>query len=405
MTIRLLAVTIAIGLLSGCVTTENKEVAQEKILLESGDSKNIIKFYKQNLNIEQEYRAKLVNEYLAAGDLKSAKLYANTYSKDDVNKPIFLLTLAKISILEKQYLKAENQLKQYLERDGDALQYHLLIAKVYAHQRNYIQAESHFLEAKKLGAEDVRIANDLAVLNMMQHKYSEAVDLLQNVYIQDPSNKKLRANLLLSAVNAGNDRLAMEALLYNSTPELAKVKLDKLKLTVRAKNISVPAKHKFVIKPSDGRVTAPSKNLDMQTSKASQVSQNATNVNKGGLLSQGMTKTKALPKHKEIKQESNLVSKKVPRLTKTRKAQPKRKVKVDSNYRIQILATYQHVEKEYLEYLKSRFDTIYEYEFDSMIRYCVGDFTSLSRAKAFLKSSGLKDGFVVNYGTKEYKTL
>lgn len=384
--LRVFSVFISAVFISACAGQPPKEIAQENLLLESGDSQNIIQFYKKNLSKSPEYRAKLVSEYLDLGDLKSARLYANTYSEDDLEKPRFILTLARISLLDKSFNTAEAQLEQYREYGGDELKYHLLMAKINAHQKHYSEAEKHFLEAKKLGAEDSKISNDLAVLKMMQNRYSEAVEILYPAYVQHPVDARIRANLLLSAAKSGQDEIAMDILSQDSTPDEAIKKFRALQLSLQKDAVENP-----VHAETDLRNI--SKPVAVATTPALK---DKKSVGKKPVGNKADKKPAGADKNPMIIGRKPTTDKKPANV---------RPVKVTSNYRIQILATYKGLKKDYKNYLKSRFSKVYKYNFGSLVRYCVGDFETPVQARAYLKSSGLKDGFVVNYGNKEFTTL
>lgn len=94
---KFLGVLFCVGLFSGCTSVNPELDTKEKLLLGSSDKQKLVEFYKSNLQNNPDYRVKLVNLYLDMNDVKSAELYKNTYSDNELDEPEYILTSARLN--------------------------------------------------------------------------------------------------------------------------------------------------------------------------------------------------------------------------------------------------------------------------------------------------------------------
>ncbi len=78
--------------LSGCSTINQELVTKEKLLTNSGQTEQLIEFYKANLVEVPSYKIKLINLYLDNKDQKSAELYINTLEKRILKTQILFIS-------------------------------------------------------------------------------------------------------------------------------------------------------------------------------------------------------------------------------------------------------------------------------------------------------------------------
>ncbi|MCV5960140.1 hypothetical protein OFO30_32655, partial [Escherichia coli] len=88
-------------------------VTKEKLLTNSGQTEQLIEFYKANLVEVPSYKIKLINLYLDNKDQKSAELYINTLEKKDLKDPDIIYILAKLEYLKSNYDASERYLEEY----------------------------------------------------------------------------------------------------------------------------------------------------------------------------------------------------------------------------------------------------------------------------------------------------
>ncbi|MCG9782994.1 pilus assembly protein TadD [Vibrio brasiliensis] len=360
--------------LAGCTAVNTELQTKEKLLIGSGNDQQLIEFYKANLKLEPIYKAKLVDLYLSQKDIKSAELYRNTYTEDDLQEPEFILTNARLDYQKKNYSQALANLDLYLDEGGEMGQFHLLKGKILAQQKRFSQAIEQFEESRKQGASDREAGNNIAVVKMMQADYLGATDTLYDLYIASPSDKKVRSNLIISSVNAQRPDIALEVLRHTNSDEQARKQLAALMRSVK-KN-----------KRSSSSVSQPTAKTSVKSlgSGASFVAptNKVSHLVSGGEFQQAKSSTDG----------SELDPNKL-------------KPGVRPIYRVQVLATYTAIPSDFLNYLKTNYGTVYSYTHGLWKRYCIGEFDDLNEAKTFLASLDIKGAFVVDYTKKRYVRL
>ncbi|EEY46001.1 tetratricopeptide repeat protein [Vibrio mimicus] len=384
-------VFIGVILLTACSSVSNELRTKEELLVNSGESQQLIEFYKANIKDVPEYKVKLVNAYLDAKDTKSAELYTNTYNSSDLNEPKYILSLARLNYEKGSFDKSSALLEQYRQEGGDNHEYHLMMGKIFAQQKKYSAAIEHFEESRKQGASDRDALNNIAVVHLIQGNDAEAMDILYRLYSETPQDEKIRSNLIVAAVNASRPDVALEVLKYNSTEEQARKQLAVLMKSSKPKNkgsemmlANKPAAQPIpVVKPT-------------QPVRAAE------------------TSTPVVVPPKPVAVKTPAVAAPVMTTPITARATVTPSSKLDPNslkpgapsiYRIQVLATYQVIPSDYLNYLRTNYGKVYSYTHGLWKRYCIGEFNDLEEAKMFLESLDIKGAFVVDYTKKRYVEL
>ncbi|WP_299014181.1 pilus assembly protein TadD [uncultured Photobacterium sp.] len=380
--------------LSGCVSTggANSELeSKESLLISSNETAQLVQFYKDNLKENASYKLKLVQVYLDLKDVKSAELYSSTFDEDDYEKPEYLYTMAKMNYLKHEYSKTTELLEQFRDASGDERRYFFLSGKVFAEQGLYEKSISAFERSRQLGMPDNNIKNNIAVVKIMRHDFSSAVKILYDLYLQTPNDSKLRSNLILASVKAGRNDIALDALkdIYND--EQAREQLEKLRGSLIVQEQQTESSNVVENKPDDSQSVgqkASKQNVDLKSSEV-----------------QKQEKTKALTK---VTQSTDKPKSRKSSQQKTKKIvlnPHKKNTTVEHIYRIQVLATYNVITPEHLNYLKSNYGAVYSYTTDLWNRYCVGEFNNLERAKAYMADMNIKGVFVVEHTNKRYIKL
>ncbi|MGD8110218.1 tetratricopeptide repeat protein [Vibrio sp. TRT 17S01] len=374
---KFLGVLLCVGLFSGCTSVNPELDTKEKLLLGSSDKQKLVEFYKSNLQNNPDYRVKLVNLYLDMNDVKSAELYKNTYSDNELDEPEYILTIARLNYQKKRFDVAKQELEKYLDEGGEEYEYALLTGKILARQKHFDEAIKQFEESRKLGASDREARNNISVVKMMQFDYVGATDILYDLYLGDPNDRKVSSNLVVASVNAGRPDIALEILKHNNSDEQARKQLNSLMKSV---------------KKNEGR----EQTMRLaSTEKASPQTLNNHSKNKKEYAS---PKDNVLTKRNTLQLSSHTLDGSV--------LDPRNlKPNTPSTYRIQVLATYSVIPSDYLNYLKSNFGPVYSYTHGLWKRYCIGNFTDLDQAKSFLDSLDIKGAFIVDYTKKRYVRL
>ncbi|ENM5895148.1 tetratricopeptide repeat protein [Vibrio mimicus] len=384
-------VFIGVILLTACSSVSNELRTKEELLVNSGESQQLIEFYKANIKDVPEYKVKLVNAYLDAKDTKSAELYTNTYNSNDLNEPKYILSLARLNYEKGSFDKSSALLEQYRQEGGDNHEYHLMMGKIFAQQKKYSAAIEHFEESRKQGASDRDALNNIAVVHLIQGNDAEAMDILYRLYSETPQDEKIRSNLIVAAVNASRPDVALEVLKYNSTEEQARKQLAVLMKSSKPKNkgSEMMLANKPAAQPTP--VVKPT-----QPVRAAE------------------TSTPVVVQPKPVAVKPPAVAAPVMTTPITARATVTPSSKLDPNslkpsapsiYRIQVLATYQVIPSDYLNYLRTNYGKVYSYTHGLWKRYCIGEFNDLEEAKMFLESLDIKGAFVVDYTKKRYVEL
>ncbi|WP_407547174.1 tetratricopeptide repeat protein [Vibrio parahaemolyticus] len=328
---------------------------KEEFLIDSGDSKQLVEFYKSNLLEHPEFKVKLVNLYLNMDDIKSAELYRNTYDDDDMNNAENVYSIARIDYEKNSLSTSKETLEKYLDKGGDKAEYYLLLGKISAKQRHYSQAIEEFEKSRTLGVSDHEASNNIAVVKLMQGEYSEATKILLSLYLDNPSDKKVRSNLILASAKAGRPDITLDVLKKTNSDSQARAQLATLMKSVSKQ-----------------------KNLDKVPAKV-----NMTKINSEKLEHRTLNKEKL-----DIeKQNENM------------KFSPR------AVYRVQVFASRNALSVEYLDYLKTNYGTVYSYTNGLWKRYCIGNFKDLNKAREFIKTIEIKGAFIVDYHNQSYITL
>lgn len=362
----ILAQVLILLLIVGCSSINDELVTKERLLTKSGQSEQLIEFYKTNLVEVPSYKVKLIDLYLDKKDKKAAELYINTYNKNDLDEPEVIFTLAKLEYLKLNYAASKKYLEEYLDEGGSKGEFYLLNGKILAQQKQYDLAIESFDTSKKNGASDREANNNIAVVRMLQGEHQQAMEMLYDLFALNPNDEKVRSNLMLASTRSNRQDVVLEVLKYNSNEQEAREKLVKLMKSVKP----------IVKKKSE--------------------------------LKEEQVKVASRPKHKEVKKvEPNIAAQK--------KQQPivqrsvldinNLKPKTPSIYRIQVLATYKVIPSDYLNYLKGNYGKVYSYTHGLWKRYCIGEFTDIDDAKSFLQNMNTKGAFVVDYTKKRYVEL
>ncbi|WP_064604972.1 tetratricopeptide repeat protein [Photobacterium sp. J15] len=377
-----------IAALAGCTSTGagNSDLdSKEGLLLSSNEKAQLVQFYKDNLKNNENYKLKLVQVYLDMKDIKSAELYSSTFESEDYEKPEYLYTMARLNYLKRNYVKSKEILKTFLDEGGDESQYYLLTGKVLAEQGAYDKAIESFEKSRQLGMPDSDIKNNIAVVKMMKSEFSEAVKILYELYSQNPSDSRLRSNLILAAVKSGRQDIALNALKDIYSEDQARLQLKKLSesLATESRNVQMPK----LVKESTKKST--------QKPKTTVLNNNIKEV------------VKSPPVNKVIKLSNKNKAKQINKQLAVKEIFDPKRLKPNSEhvYRIQVLATYNVITPEYLKFLKTNYGPVYSYTHDLWNRYCVGEFNNLSKAKAFMAEMNIKGAFVVDYTKKRYVRL
>ncbi|MGL4372352.1 MAG: tetratricopeptide repeat protein [Turicibacter sp.] len=332
----------------GCASTvQNSDLEMiEKLLIASNNNDKLVEFYKKNLNINTCYRAKLVNIYLADGDLDSASQYAETYKDVDIVDVSLILARAKLHYAKGEQLLAETTLETYKDKSKADLEYYFLKGKLSASRRLFDEAVEHFEQSRRLGALDKDVKNNIAVIMIMQERFSEAVAILKSLYFLYPNDEKIEANLMIGLIRSGEYETALNVLSKKFNEKVAFASINRISALLENKVMAVGS-------DIESKGYTKNSNVNESLKKTTEVSQ----------FSEDMS----------FNQNVNL-------------------------YRIQILATKRKIDKIYFYKLRDKYGPVYIRNVDGLDKISIGEFNSKRDAVKFLKEVDVPGAFLVSDG-------
>ncbi len=199
-------------LLNGCSSTGNDmstnsrhKYSNEQLLISSGNHQELIKLYKQQFldKDSDETRMKLVRSYIETKDFESAIFYIQPLIDSEAVSAdaYFLYGKAKFGLNE--YDQASMALNKAIVIDpnhGEALN---LLGVLAAYQNNYVLARQRFVQAREKMIDDVKIKNNLAMVDLIDGHYQAAVEkLIPLLSLPEPS-VKVKSNLAFAYAKLG----------------------------------------------------------------------------------------------------------------------------------------------------------------------------------------------------------
>lgn len=201
--------------LTGCATkpTVDTKVVQEKILVNTKNYPDLIAFYKAQLKSEPdpEVREKLAQTYLNYGDPESALFTIQANDEDPRTIQSYLIE-ANAQLDLGEVADALETAKKVYWFNKDNAEIENLLGVIYGTKKDVIQARYYFNLARKHLYSDIKIKNNLAMLDIIEGKYDQANNRLLHVYMSDQSNHRIESNLMLAMAKSGDLSLMKEVL-------------------------------------------------------------------------------------------------------------------------------------------------------------------------------------------------
>lgn len=205
---------IVLFLLAGCVDSSSKSSSSfqgdrdstESLLLKTKNYPRLIEIYKEDLKEEdtKETRVKLAKTYLAMKDAESALFYLSTILLDKERDAEIFYLQAQIQYDFQQYEKAMKSVKTALNIDSDYPDARNLMGILYADNDKFELARISFNQARLGLADDVKVKNNIAVLDIIEQDYRAAISRLLPLYLNGQADDQVKANLLIAMSKMGN---------------------------------------------------------------------------------------------------------------------------------------------------------------------------------------------------------
>ncbi|WP_417348631.1 tetratricopeptide repeat protein [Ferrimonas sp.] len=383
---RTLSATLLAMSLVGCASqpVDDPLDTRETLLQAANNQPGLVAHYKANLQQKPEYKLALINVYLDQGDIRSAELYTSLLSEQERKQAQVKLALARIECQQQNWQTCEQKLEAYRQAGGDTVQYLLNLGRASAGQGRFDQAFAQFEEARRLGAEDLLVQNNQAVVRMMQQRYTDAMALLYPLYLSHPSDGGIQANLILASIQADRPEVALDVLRQQFDEQQAQRRLRALVGGMKPKQKSQVLWMKE----------------DVQESVASQP-ETAVQPQPEVVASSEAQPMKA-PEPQNIEKDKSQSAGDLPPSPPVVAAPPAQEVAQcviepaeDKQFCIQVTSWDRPLSQRMRNDFAKRYGSLFEHHAGDRYRYCVSEFDTLNEAKAFLPQITESGAYVV----------
>ncbi|WP_394135397.1 tetratricopeptide repeat protein [Aliivibrio fischeri] len=226
MFIKKIIISLTLVMLFGCSSGPNTEETKEQILIKTNNYSDLIIFYKNQLKEEEDpyTREKLAQAYLDSGDPDSALFAIQYLDEDDDSRSMTSFLIEANAQLEcgmlEPALETVNRVYKLNENNPEIEN---LLGVIYASKRDLDKSRHYFNLARKHLYSDITIKNNLAILNIIEGNYEQAVKLLLPIYMSNKNDALVQANLMLAMAKA-DDLEFMEKVL---SPQFSKQEIER----------------------------------------------------------------------------------------------------------------------------------------------------------------------------------
>lgn len=197
-------ILLTLSVLAGCQSAPEQQDLQLGDVTSMEKVKNydgLISYYKSQLeqgSEDPEVKENLAWAYFHKGDIESADFYVQHLQKEGLENP-------NLYQLEGQVFDAKNDIGSaitaYLasiDAGNRTGQIHVLLGVSYTKVGKYDEAQQELNQARLRGYDDVVVKNNIAMIQMANGEYQQAIQTLAPVLKEDPANKTVKANLAIA---------------------------------------------------------------------------------------------------------------------------------------------------------------------------------------------------------------
>lgn len=211
--LKLIVVLLLSSFLLACASSEGdigqvtnfKYDKQEQIYLNTGDYVKLITLYKDRLLKEDVIttRLKMIEAYINMDDIESAEFNLNYLGQSTAYQSHIDYLFALVNY-EKQYFGAAAiYAKKAVEINDNYPEAENLLGLIYASLGQYEQARHYFYLARQHLADDIKIKNNLAMIDILEGNYQQAIYRLEPLVLNGNRDDQVLANLGLSYAKTG----------------------------------------------------------------------------------------------------------------------------------------------------------------------------------------------------------
>ena len=197
-------ILLTLSVLAGCQSApeqQDQQLGDVTSMEKVNNYDGLISYYKSQLeqgSEAPEVKEKLAWAYFHKGDIESADFYVQHLQKEGFENP-------NLYQLEGQVFDAKNDIESaifaYLasiDAGNRTGQIHVLLGVSYTKVGKYDEAQKELNQARLRGYDDVVVKNNIAMIQMANGEYQQAIQTLAPVLKEDPANKTVKANLAIA---------------------------------------------------------------------------------------------------------------------------------------------------------------------------------------------------------------
>ncbi|WP_146491469.1 tetratricopeptide repeat protein [Vibrio sp. T20] len=197
-------ILLTLSVLAGCQSApspQDQQLGDVTSMEKVNNYDGLISYYKAELeqgSEDPDVKEKLAWAYFRKGDIESADFYVQHLQKQGFENP-------NLYQLEGQVFDAKNDIgsaiSAYLasiEAGNRTGQIHVLLGVSYTKVGKYDEAQQELNQARLRGYDDVVVKNNIAMIQMANGEYQQAIQTLAPVLKADPVNKTVKANLAIA---------------------------------------------------------------------------------------------------------------------------------------------------------------------------------------------------------------
>ncbi|KWU01478.1 anaphase-promoting protein [Vibrio toranzoniae] len=197
-------ILLTLSVLAGCQSAPSQQGLQLADVASMEKVKNydgLISYYKSLLeqgSEDPEVKENLAWAYFHKGDIESADFYVQHLQKAGFENPNLYQLEGQVSDAKNDIESAISAYLASIDAGNRTGQIHVLLGVSYTKVGQYDEAQQQLNQARLRGYDDVVVKNNIAMIQMANGEYQQAIQTLAPVLKEDPANKTVKANLAIA---------------------------------------------------------------------------------------------------------------------------------------------------------------------------------------------------------------
>ena len=197
-------ILLTLSVLAGCQSAPSPQDLQLGDVTSMEKVKNydgLISYYKSQLeqgSEDPDVKEKLAWAYFYKGDIESADFYVQHLQKQGFENPNLYQLKGQVFDAKNDIESAISAYLASIDAGNRTGQIHVLLGVSYTKVGKYDEAQKELNQARLRGYDDVVVKNNIAMIQMANGEYQQAIQTLAPVLKADPVNKTVKANLAIA---------------------------------------------------------------------------------------------------------------------------------------------------------------------------------------------------------------